>query len=889
MARRFLLLLQGFADNPDQALVDVALLDEAERADLLNGWSDAERDFPRERTVQELIEAQVARCPDRIALTLDDEHWSYRRLNAEADRIAAKLTQLGAAPESLIGVCLERSPAIVAAQLGVLKTGAAYVPLDPGHPLERLSAIAADAGLGLMLTDTTTDPVWRDRIAQTIPIESIDAPISAALHRPLATNLAYVIFTSGSTGRPKGVAVSHRSVVNFLLGMAREPGMAPDDALLAVTTISFDISGLELYLPLVVGARLVIADRASVAEPAKLVQIIHGRRISVMQATPATWRLLYASGYQGRRGLKVLCGGEALAQDLADWLTASFGEVWNVYGPTETTIWSARTRLPPNEPVHLGKAIENTRLYLLDQRRAPAPIGLPGELLIGGEGLARGYWRQPGLTADRFLPDPYSPEPGARMYRTGDLVRYDNHQRLRFLNRLDFQVKIRGFRIELGEIESELREASGVIEAAVTVRRPAHQNDDKRLVAYLVAEQRPEPAELRRYLGERLPHYMIPAAFVFLDALPLNASGKLDRGALSRMPLDEAILEAARDQSPPRDAVEQGLTLIWAELLDLPRIGIRENFFEIGGHSLLAVQLMSRVLAQFGVDLPITVLFREGTIEQMAELLRNTENGLRCSTMVPIKKEGEGAPLFLGHTVLGGVMPYRELAPYFDRPIYAFESPGLNPNTRRLTTVEEMARTYIAAIKTVQPSGPYRIGGWSMGGIIALEIAHQLSRAGEDLTNVFIIDTIPWLDEVSDIDYVRNFASVLAENRQDFLERAELAGLDERAQLELMIQRLRQANPEKTYDSHYLQRFFNTYKNNQIAAAAYRPKYRGEAIVFRCRERDPEPFDRKWRMSGVPHQLIEIPGNHLTLMFPPHVSVLADYLEGRKEIHRTRS
>jgi amino acid adenylation domain-containing protein len=505
----------------------------------------------------------------------------------------------------------------------VWKAGGAYVPLDPSYPRDRIAFMMEDAGLAALVTEESllaeipaaTCPVLLiDRDAEAIAAESDAVP--QRLSGP--QNLAYVIYTSGSTGKPKGVLIEHRSVVNFLTSMQRVPGLADSDSLLSVTTLSFDIAGLELYLPLITGARVVLVSRAVAADGIALARAIVDSRATVMQATPATWRMLLDTGWTNPSRVRILCGGEALPRGLANGLLASGAEVWNLYGPTETTIWSTVQRVgPAGDPVPIGRPIANTQLYVLDAHRQPVPVNVPGELYIGGAGLARGYHNRPELTAERFIAHPFATDAQARLYRTGDQVRYTPDGTLEYLGRLDTQVKVRGFRIELGEIESVLATHAAVQHAVVIAREDVP--GDVRLVAYLVGADgaRVSSGDLRRWLGGLLPHYMVPAAFVFVDSLPLTPNGKIDRRALP------APSGSGQQASPsfvsPRAGIESAVAEIWRSVLRVERVGVDDNFFDLGGHSLLVVQMQSRLRDRFACELSLLELFRRPTVGAIAE------------------------------------------------------------------------------------------------------------------------------------------------------------------------------------------------------------------------------------------------------------------------------
>jgi amino acid adenylation domain-containing protein len=594
-----------------------------------------------------LFEAQAARAPAATALVTEGGALSYAELNGRANRLAHRLRALGVGPEVLVGLCAERSAEMVVGLLAALKAGGAYVPLDPGFPEARLSLMLDDARVPVLLTQSHL----RDRLAAgeatVVCLDSDGDGLDDLSDENLAggataDNLAYVIYTSGSTGRPKGVQVTHGALGNFLRSMGPLLGIVEGDTLLAVTTLSFDIAALELYLPLVRGARVELASREVAADGALLAARLADPSITLLQATPATWRMLLEAAWPGSPGLTMLCGGEALPRELADRLREKGAALWNLYGPTETTIWSSAGKIEPGEgPVPIGRPIANTQLYVLDAHLRPVPVGVAGELYIGGAGLARGYLGRPALTAERFLPDPHAPEPGRRIYRTGDLARWRADGGLECLGRVDHQVKIRGFRIELGEVEAALLRHPEVREAVAVAREDTP--GDRRLVAYVVPRngQAPTAAELRGRLGEALPDYMVPSAFVALDAMPLTPNGKVDRNAL---PAPEQVANAApHAYVPPRGPIEEALAGIWAEVLGRPRVGIHDDFFELGGHSLLAAQVLARLRDTFAVEPPLRDFFDAPTIAGLARLVETAlrdEAGQRPPTLEPVGRDG---------------------------------------------------------------------------------------------------------------------------------------------------------------------------------------------------------------------------------------------------------
>jgi amino acid adenylation domain-containing protein len=626
MIDHFQTLLAGAVANPNLRLSELPLLTEAERRQTLIDWNDTAEPEPAAACLHELFEATRRRTPDAVAVSCEGRSLTYDELDARAETLAARLRGLGVGPEVLVGVSLQRSLDLPAALLAVLKAGGAYVPLDPSYPQERLAFVLADGQVAVLITERALRENLPASAAQVVEIEEAYAPTAAFTGlAATAENAAYVIYTSGSTGRPKGVEVRHRGAVNFLGSMARRPGLAASDVLLAVTTVSFDIAVLEIFLPLAVGARVELAGRDVAADGARLAALIESSGATAMQATPATWKLLLEAGWPGKPGLKALCGGEGLPADLARELLARVGvngSLWNLYGPTETTVWSALkpvTALAAESPlVPIGRPIANTAIHLLDRNLEPVPAGIHGELYIGGEGLARGYLRRPELTAERFVPDGVGARSGARLYRTGDLARYLADGTLEFLGRADHQVKVRGFRIEPGEVEAALAKAPGVREAVVLARED--RAGDRRLVAYVVPSgdngEAPKAEDLRGALGRTLPSYMVPGVFVFLDRLPLTPNGKVDRKALPAPELSRS--EGDQDYLAPRTPVETSLAEIWAEVLGIERVGVRDDFFALGGHSLKATSVLARVRDVLRADLPLSVVFERRTIEGMA-------------------------------------------------------------------------------------------------------------------------------------------------------------------------------------------------------------------------------------------------------------------------------
>ena len=620
-------LLETGLAQPDRAIADLPLLSDIERRQLLVEWNDTlVTDFPS-GCVHARIAAQVAQTPTAVAVVFEGQELSYSELNERANQLAHYLLVQGVKTEGRVGICVERSPEMIVGMLGILKAGGTYVPLDPAYPQERLAFIVEDAQVSVVLTQHSLLECLPQTRAQIVCLDTDWEVIGGMPTRTPASNVtpantAYTIYTSGSTGKPKGVQVLHRAVVNFLESMRQRPGLRASDCLLSVTTFSFDIAALEIFLPLMVGAQVVLVSRATASDGVQLQQMIDHSHATVMQATPATWRLLLEAGWTGNPQLKILCGGEALPHDLANELLRRSASLWNLYGPTETTIWSCLYPVSQGEgTVPIGRPIANTEIYLLDQAGQPVPIGVPGELHIGGAGLARGYWQRPDLTAEKFTPHPFSQQAGARLYKTGDLACYLPDGCLRFLGRSDHQVKVRGYRIELGEIEAMLTQQASIRQAVVvTYEEPALGTQ---LVAYVVSASAEAQAidDLKRALRQQLPDYMIPTTFIVLEALPLTPNGKLDRRAL---PKPNRQTASTHTFIAPRTPYEQILAEVWTDVLSSEKIGVLDNFFELGGHSLLATRVISRVRDRFEVELPVRYIFESPTIAELALRVEQT-------------------------------------------------------------------------------------------------------------------------------------------------------------------------------------------------------------------------------------------------------------------------
>jgi amino acid adenylation domain-containing protein len=628
MLRHYVQLMEAAAVDPDQSLAALSrLVAEQEGQRAVEG--DERGLSVSDACLHELIESQAQKTPTALAAIYEDQQLTYRDLNERASELARRLRAFGVGPEKRVGIALERSAELVIGILAVLKAGAAYVPLDPAYPHERIAFIIRDSSMTVLLSQQAVAPNLPQGNVPILCLDALDEPIGedATQNSPRRTvpeQLAYVLYTSGSTGMPKGVEISHRSLVNFLQSMKKRPGLDATDVLLSVTTISFDIAALELFLPLINGARVVIANRGVVSDGKRLIEQLDSCGATVMQATPTTWRLMLEAGWRSRNDFKILCGGEALPLNLAQGLVAQSVSVWNLYGPTETTIWSSLSMLErPCENVSIGRPIHNTEIYVLDSDCLLLPTGVTGELYIGGEGVARGYLNRPDLTAEKFIPNPFGPS-SSRLYRTGDLGRCLTDGNIEFIGRLDNQVKIRGYRIELGEVEAVLSGHSSVKQAVVVAREEATGASaveaDKRLVAYVILEEGHTLSEneLIGYAKEKLPNYMVPSAFMFLESLPLTPNGKIDWRAL---PAPDSIPPQTVESIAARTPIEEIIHGVWQQILKRSRVGIYQNFFELGGHSLLATQMIARLREAFQMEVALRAVFDGPTIAELASFI----------------------------------------------------------------------------------------------------------------------------------------------------------------------------------------------------------------------------------------------------------------------------
>ncbi|WP_035603489.1 non-ribosomal peptide synthetase [Haloferula sp. BvORR071] len=743
MLGRYLATLEQVCRDPERAVARIDSLAETDRWRLISTGQGAFRPAFPTKTAPGLIAASTTRCRERAAVRCGSEFLTYGDLDRQAAALAGSLAERGVRPGDRVALMLERNLLLPVAMLAVWKAGATYVPLDAANPPERLALVLEDQ----FPLHVLVSPSLEERLPENtacIVLQPAMAEDMTHTRRvlPQTADAAYIIYTSGSTGKPKGVVVSHGALANFLLSMAEEPGFHDGETLLAVTTVSFDISALEIFLPLISGGTVDLVTSKTARDPVALLARIEDNRPDTMQATPATWRMLMDAGWKGSPRMKILCGGEAMDLPLAKRLVRLGREAWNLYGPTETTVWSTIWKIP-DDPQHIsiGQPIANTGIHIAAEDGTPMPPGVPGELLISGAGLADCYWQKPDLTAERFINPAGMVSPfGSRLYRTGDLARWQPDGSLECLGRSDGQIKVRGFRVELGEIDAALLSYMAVAEAAAVL------TPEGRLVAwYRPVSAVFDPAELTAHLRERLPDYMVPSPLVAIERMPLTASGKIDRKALASRELPEFKgASAATGGGGGAYGLEEELADIWGDVLDCRGVGVNDDFFALGGHSLLAARLVSEVTRRIGVTIPLDWLFDRPTPAGMAEhIRRHAAPDLAQPRVIRLSEGHLGKPLFWIHTLVDGgmgLLPYRETARLLDGRAVSY---GIAEGTRTFGFISEMARAHIEKIRAVKPHGPYRLAGFCFGGNVAAEIAWQLTLAGEEVELLVLLETTP--------------------------------------------------------------------------------------------------------------------------------------------------
>ncbi len=892
-------LLEGIVEDPDSRVSRLPLMSEQERQQVLEEWNQTEAPYPKEKTVSELFGEQVERAPEAVAVEMEGKGLTYGQLNERANRLARHLQGRGVGPEVLVGLCVERSVEMVVGLLGILKAGGAYLPLDPGYPRQRLGLMVEDAEPKLVLTHRGLGerlPEGVEQIRLDTDWKEIEKHSSENPPNPATPdNLVYVIYTSGSTGKPKGVRIPHRGVVRLVRGTdyAR---FRPEEVFLQFAPISFDASTFEIWGALANGARLVLMP-PGIASIGELGGAIESRGVTTLWLTAGLFHQLVETQIERLRGVRqLLAGGDVLSVSHVEKVLRELPDcrLINGYGPTEGTTFSCchtisrDTSLGGSVPI--GRPIANTRVFILDRHRQPVPIGVAGELHIGGDGLARDYLRAPELTAEKFVPDPYGAT-GDRLYRSGDRARYREDGTIEFLGRLDDQVKVRGFRVEPGEIEAALLKCPSVREAAVARRED--QAGGTLLVAYVVADASgaESASTLRADLKRVLPEFMIPSSFVFLESLPLTRNGKVDRAALPSPGLERPGLE--REVVAPRNAMEARLVEIWEKVLNVHPVGVADNFFDLGGHSLLATRLFSEIERDLGRSFALSTIFQAQTIAELAEILGGRECGRRGSSLVAIQPGGSRPPFFCVHAVWGNVFHYRELARRLgrDQPVYGLQARGLDGKSPPCETVEGMAANYIEELRALQPEGPYLLGGHSFGGLVAYEMTRQLHARGQRVSLLALFDTssFPLKPGRTPFEFVRGRARFHVANLRRIPFRQRAAYLLRRGRaLAVMANRSFLRTYERIFKPVRAARR-SVYEANRRAASRYVPgPYAGRVTLLFAAERWRRlndgrlPADRElgWgRLCGEGVDVREVPGDHASMLEDgENVQALAEVL-----------
>ncbi len=870
LGEQFNTLLKSSCNKPEAAIRELEVVGKLERQLLLVEWNDTNAAYPRTACVHELFEDQARRRPNHIAVEFEDARLTYQELNERANQVANYLRRLGVTPEVRVGILMERSLEMIVGLWGVLKAGGAYVPLDPTSPEARLSFILEDAGVQVILSQEKLSQRLSGSRATMICLDS-DWPRIATesaispVNETVAENLVYVIYTSGSTGRPKGVMISHQGLVNYLSWCTREYAVTEGKGTLVHSPLGFDLTVTSLLAPLLAGQRVILlAEQPEIESLRNTLRA--GADFSLVKITPAHLEILShttpSDEVQGWARALIIGGDPLFGENLSFWRNhAPATRLINEYGPTETVVGCSVFESPqgeiPSGAVPIGKPIANTQLYVLDERQQLVPIGLQGELYIGGDGLARGYLNRPELTAQNFVPHPFGAKAGARLYRTGDIARYLPDGNLEYVGRADHQVKIRGFRIELGEIEAALAQHPLIREAVVIASED--QPGNKRLVAYCVARaQYGHPLSsdsLRDHLQKELPDYMIPSEFVMLETLPLTANGKVDRSALSS--LNGNSSGRAETFIAPRDVLELQLAQIWEDILGRRPIGVRDDFFKLGGHSILAARLIARIQQLLGINLPLATLFQRSTIEYLAGLLRQREeSAISFSSLVKIQPGGSNPPFFCVHPGGGNILCFIDLARHLgvEQTFYGLQTWGLHEANVAHTTIEEMAASYLKDIRAVQPSGPYFLGGLSMGGVVAFEIAQQIQRQGEQVGLLALLDSRapvpgPDISEIDELLLMEAFSHDLVLDLEQLkFSHHEFQRLRPDEQLRYLFECAQASNiMPPDIELKQVQHMYQIFKMNVGAALSYMPQSKvGRITLFRPGEHSDHNHTAGW-------------------------------------------
>ncbi|POY38673.1 non-ribosomal peptide synthetase [Flavobacterium alvei] len=886
MMTSFEKIVELVVEDPSKTLGEITFQDFTSKYDEINATKTS---YPNV-SLYDLFVLQAQQSPKNIALEYLDNVISYEDLQRQTNQMSHYLKDQGLVAGDFIAVSLPRSPELLISLLAIMQCGAAYLPLDNEYPISRLQFMLEDSKAKFLLTSKTISNSL-PKLGNTILIEQAVAslnqyPVTKLQTKVTPEDLAYILYTSGSTGNPKGVPITHKNLVNFLCSMALEPGINENDRLLSITTISFDIAGLELYLPLIKGATLILADQETARDGRLLLELIENGNINFLQATPTTWLMLLDSGWSKKLPLKALCGGEAMPVDLAKDLLIKCDSLWNMYGPTETTIWSSIKQIKTDQSIiTIGKPIANTQIYIIDDQCQLVAPGNIGEIAIGGDGVAKGYWNRPELTSEKFIENKFSTNKDNLLYRTGDLGRILSNNEIECLGRLDQQVKIRGHRIEPGEVEQALIVLEGIKYAVVL----ANENF---LIAHIVPESDIESAEIqiprwREALASQLPPHLVPQDFNLLEKLPKTLNGKIDRKALSEYKTNKII-----NYTAPRTEEERLVASIWQESLNLEQVDIFSNFFEIGGHSIKAVKVIIEIEKHINKRIPLSSLFEYSTVEKFAKLLE-TNNESYSNCIVPIKPKGNKVPLFIIHGAGLNVLNFVSMSKHFDedQPVFGIQGTGPNGYDNWYESIESMAAHYINAIEKINPDGPYALAGFSFGGIVAFEMTRQLKEKGKKVSLTALLDS--YVDSsyyykiYRDKKIIRYFD--VTKRRFDFLKEMLTSWKGFKFRINAKKEHILKnyfGVKDKMTDEETLSLEQFTIANNMVQKIVDRYHLKPQNLeVDLFRSKDDmnyklDPTHLGWKKAAIKGVNIHnIPGNHLGIVDPPNDKVLAKMLQ----------
>lgn len=897
MMQRFEILMQSVVLNPQATIGALSTVDQDQALAALAPINQNKLVYPDHQTVIHLFEEQVLANPKGIALRFEETAFTYQQLNERANQIANSLNKRGVQQGAVVGLYVNRSMDMIAAVLGIYKSGAALLTLDPDHPTQRIASLTEKAGVVCVVTEIDLLPTLPPQLSVLLLSETIEAATSNPAQQLSTDATSFILYTSGSTGDPKGVMLTHKGLTNVILGLQKTIGFTKADKLLFVTTIIFDLAQADIFLPLVSGGELVLTSKEASKDGFKLLELIKQHGITYLEATPVTYKFMLATGWNEKLNMQLTCCGEPLSVDLAIALKARCNKLYNMYGPTECTVYATASVIEqPELGISIGYPFPNTQVYILDQDQMILPPGFVGELYIAGDGVAKGYLNDTALTQAKFLPNPFSTDANAKMYRSGDLAKINPDGSIAFYGRKDNQVKIRGLRIEMGEIEYHLRQLPSIKDAVVIVRDDIGF-DQQSIVAYIVGdEQLSDPInamvinQWRDQLGALLPSYYIPNFFVALNALPLTSSGKLNRKQLPKPDINTIPIHDTLDSLTP---LQTQLKSIWMEFLGLKFIGLQDDFFELGGHSLIAIQVMTKIKKETGVQIPISALFQYPTIQSLSRLIEtNAQQNFSC--LVPIKPTGSKPPLFLIHGDGLNVLVFKSFSKYIsaDQPIWGIQSKGLDGKSLPENTIEAIAKDYLNEILTLFPEGPYNFAGYSFGGLVAYELAKQLKCMDKQVNFVGILDTNISNEQfyLTDMNRLpqklnRQF-SKLAFIGKSFARdpKATIAYQQfilQRKTSELLVKfGLKQTPPELqnlTHEGMILQNLTHAYSHYNMQSQ--------DILIdlFRCKTRPYFVNDqvylgwKKFAEKGV--IITEVPGDHETFLYPPNDVIFAKAIE----------